>query len=108
DFARAPVTTARIDEIGEFGAPEGKFFDWMRSMLRWSNNAAASNCILALGYPYIDGALVGAGFFDEPAQNGLWVSGDYGDHDWVATELARRANAGGWPLHPDWQRKPGH
>jgi hypothetical protein len=29
--------------------PRGRFHDWMHSMLRWSNTAAAK-CILAVGY----------------------------------------------------------
>ena len=61
DFKRATrlLTDVQIDEVGEFGAPQGMFREWMRSMLRWSNNAAASKCILALGYFYSMGRLPG-------------------------------------------------
>lgn len=74
------LTDADLDNIGENGAPQGKYRDWMRLMLRWSNNAAASNCIRPLSYPYINGVLASAGFFDGSA--GLWMSGDYEGHDW--------------------------
>lgn len=83
-FAEAspPVTDADIDTIGEFGSPRGKYRDWMRLMLRWSNNTAASRCILPLSYPYVNGVLGSAGFFDSTAKTGLWLSGDYLGHDW--------------------------
>ena len=43
------------------GRPPWHVPRWMRSMLRWSNNIAASKCILALGYFYLNGALARAG-----------------------------------------------
>jgi V8-like Glu-specific endopeptidase len=81
---RPALTDADIDTIGESGSPDKLprdgsplfFRDWMRLMLRWSNNAAASRCILALSYPYINGALTDAGFFDPRLHAGLWLSGD--------------------------------
>jgi hypothetical protein len=91
-----PLTDAELDAIGEFGTPQGKFRDWMRLMLRWSNNEAASRCILPLSYPYINGALAAAGFFDSSAKKGLWLSGDYLGHDWLPN------NRAGQPLSPRW------
>lgn len=82
----------------EFKNPPGKFRDWMRLMLRWSNNEAASKCIRALGYPYINGVLGAAGFFNESSRTGLWLSGDYQHHDWL------KANRAGQPLSPRWAR----
>jgi Beta-lactamase enzyme family len=82
----------------EFKPPPGKFRDWMRLMLRWSNNEAASKCIRALGYSYINGVLGAAGFFDKRARVGLWMSGDYLGHDWLP------ANRAGQPLTPRWAR----
>ena len=104
DFARAtpPLTDGQIDAIGEFGAPQGRFHEWMRSMLRWSNNTAASQCILALGYFYLNGLLAQAGLFDAATSTGLWMSADYESHDWVKTEAERQANAAGSPLTPRW------
>jgi len=104
DFKRAtpPLTQAQIDKIGEFGAPRGMFHEWMRSMLRWSNNTAASKCILALGYFYLNGALARAGLFDATTSKGLWLSADYKSHDWVKTETERQANAAGQLLTPRW------
>jgi hypothetical protein len=109
DFARAtpPLTDARIDMIRDKGAPQGMFHDWMRSMLRWSNNTAASKCILALGYFYLNGALARAGLFDAANRNGLWLAADYKSHDWVKTEAERQANAAGLLLTPRWATAQG-
>jgi Beta-lactamase enzyme family len=82
----------------EFKTPPGKFYDWMRLMLRWSNNEAASKCIRALGYSYINGVLGAAGFFDQRARVGLWMSGDYLGNDWLP------GNRAGPPLTPRWAR----
>jgi hypothetical protein len=104
DFARAdpPFTDAQIDAVGEFGTPRGMFHDWMRSMLRWSNNTAASQCILALGYFYLNGSLAQAGLFDAASSTGLWLSADYEGHDWVKTDAEQQTNAGGPLLTPRW------
>jgi hypothetical protein len=76
--------------------PLGKFRDWMRLMLRWSNNEAAGKCIRALGYSYINGLLAAAGFFDKSTKSGLWMSGDYTGHDWLPNDGA------GQKLSPRW------
>ena len=104
DFMRAdpPFTDAQIDAVGEFGAPRGMFHEWMRSMLRWSNNTAASKCILALGYFYLNGSLAQAGLFDSASSTGLWLSADYEGHDWVKTDAEQQTNAAGSPLTPRW------
>ena len=93
---RPALTDAEIDAIGEFGAPQGGFRDWLRLTLRWSNNSAASRCILALGYPYINGALRAAGFFDAATDAGLWLSGDYLGGDWLPGDAAGRPLARRW------------
>ena len=78
-----PLSDAELDAIGETGTPKGKYRDWMRLMLRWSNNTAASRCILPLSYPYLNGVLAAAGFFDSTAHKGLWISGDDLGNDWI-------------------------
>jgi hypothetical protein len=77
DFARATpaLSDAALDApVGrtsaEFKSPPGRFHDWMRLMLRWSNNTAASRCILALGYFYLNGALARANLFDAGPPSG--------------------------------------
>jgi hypothetical protein len=109
DFKRAspPFTDANIDEIGEDGVPQGMFHEWMRSMLRWSNNAASSKCILALGFFYLNGALARAGLFDAATGKGLWLSADYESHDWVKTDAQRKANAAGPLLTRRWAAAQG-
>ena len=78
--------------------PPGKFRDWMRLMLRWSNNEAASKVIRALSYPYINGVLGAAGFFNRSSGEGLWLSGDYLGNDWL------KGNGAAQPLSPRWAR----
>jgi monoamine oxidase len=104
DFKRATpsLTNPQIDAIGEFGAAQGMFHEWLRSMLRWSNNTAASKCILVLGYFYLNGALARAGLFDAATSEGLWLSADFKNHDWVKTDAQRKANAAGPQLTPRW------
>lgn len=103
DF-RPPNPTPGLPPISpEFKNPPGKFHDWMRLMLRWSNNKAASKCIRALTYPYINGVLAAAGFFDPSTKTGLWMSGDYQKKDWLSNDRA------GQRLSPRWarlQRRP--
>ncbi|HEX4286319.1 MAG TPA: serine hydrolase, partial [Terracidiphilus sp.] len=89
-------TAAELDTLGEFGTPAGAYGDWMKLMMRWSNNQAAGKCILPLSYSYINGVLRSAGFFDSATKNGLWLSGDYRGNDWVLGA----GNKGGQPLAP--------
>ena len=97
-FAAKPLTETEINNIDGSGVPKGKFLDWMKLMIRWSNNLAAGKCIRALSYPYINGALASAGFFDRPSKSGLWISGDYAGNDWLPNNRARQR------LSPRWAR----
>ena len=83
-IASPAITPADLDRVRDKGAPIGLFHEWMRLMMRWSNDSASSRCILALGYFYINGLFATSGFFN--AGKGLWISGDYATHDWVRTE----------------------
>ena len=83
-IASPAITPADLDRVRDKGAPIGRFHEWMRLMMRWSNDSASSRCILALGYFYINGLFATSGFFN--AGKGLWISGDYATHDWVRTE----------------------
>jgi hypothetical protein len=101
-----PVTDAELDApVGgtspQLKAPIGRFRDWMRLMLRWSNNAAAGKCIRVLSYPYLNGALAAAGFFDPLTKSGLWMSGDYRGNDWLPADRA------GQPLSRRWAGRQG-
>jgi hypothetical protein len=100
-FVSANLSRAELDGIGMEGHPKGKFRDWMALMMRWSNNTAASWCIQALGYSYLNGTLEAGGFFrrlvpSRRAGVGLWISGDYAGHDWLP------ANKAGQALTPRW------
>lgn len=76
------------------------FRDSLTQMVKCSDNQEASKCILALSYPYINGVLRGAGFFEPDvsgdAGEGLWISGNYhdGSKDWIPDPTVNDANAG--------------
>ena len=88
-------------------APDGtasfrtEFTDWIKAATKRNDEAAAGNYIRALSYPYINGVLESAGFFDSATNTGLWISGDYNSNDWLANDKA------GKPIDAKWQ-KPGH
>jgi len=109
EFAAASpaLSNADLDVAGEFGSPPGKFYDWMRLMMRWSNNTAASRCVLAVGYFYLNGLFAQAGFFDATTGKGLWISGDYQGHDWVRSAAEKAANAAGVALTARWATAQG-
>jgi hypothetical protein len=96
DFRSAGRSQAQIDRGVDQDQVE--FREWLNLMVRWSNNHAASRCILALSYPYINGVLRGAGLFDPTTTppKGLWISGNYADasKNWLPDEKADDANAG--------------
>jgi hypothetical protein len=92
------LTDAQLDAIDNGAAFQGKYRDWMTLMVAWSNDAAASKCILPLSYPYINGVLTSAGFFDGTV--GLWLSGDYESHDWMPGP----GNKAGQTLTPRWAK----
>ena len=78
-----------------------EFTDWIKAATKQNDEAAAGNYIRALSYPYIDGVLESAGFFDSATNTGLWISGDYNGNDWLANDKA------GKPIDAKWQ-KSGH
>ncbi len=88
-------------------APDGtasfrkEFTDWIKAATKQNDEAAAGQYIRALSYPYINGVLESAGFFDSATNTGLWISGDYNGNDWLANDKA------GKPIDAKWQ-KPGH
>ena len=88
-------------------APDGtasfrkEFTDWIKAATKRNDEAAAGSYIRALSYPYINGVLESAGFFDSATNTGLWISGDYNGNDWLANDKA------GKPIDAKWQ-KPGH
>ncbi|MFI6600187.1 serine hydrolase [Nonomuraea sp. NPDC050536] len=55
----------------------GFFLTNLRRMMINSDNNAASACIQALGYSWINGTLHAGGFFFPPAQSGIWLAGTF-------------------------------
>jgi hypothetical protein len=55
------------------------FATHLHKMIVGSNNESAGFCIRALGYSWINGLLLSAGFlnFDFPGSEGIWLAGDY-------------------------------
>lgn len=61
---------AVIDALG--------FRDRLELMISWSDNNASGSCINAMGFQFVNGCLLGAGFFkNDPGGGGLWLSGNY-------------------------------
>ncbi len=105
---RRHLTDDRINQLGTEGSAEGVFGDWLTLMIRWSNNVAASKCIRALGYAYINGALKAGGFFAGAPAHGLWLSGDYEGHDWIPNPPGHpQANRAGQMLTKRWATAQG-
>jgi hypothetical protein len=106
DFATNNMSLGDLDT--STSSSTDKFFESLWRMVRWSDDDAASKCILALSYPYINGLLGAAGFF-QPASllipaNGLWISGNYSNiaKDWKPDHTSDDANAGQLKS-PRWQ-----
>jgi len=65
-----------------------------------SEDTDAMDCVHSLGYGYIGGALVEAGFFDPHSNIGLWLGSDYSSHKsgWpyfsIATQTTGDRSAG--------------
>ncbi|MBW5485032.1 hypothetical protein [Streptomyces bambusae] len=54
------------------------FEQHLHRMIRDSEaTPSATHCIQALGYGYINGALLHGGFFREPDLSGIWIAGDF-------------------------------
>jgi hypothetical protein len=81
-----------------FNQAPGGFERALETSVRDSDPDGSSTVIRALGYPYINGVLRGAGLFDDTDGTGLWVSGDYRGNDWKrgATNPAGRVVAPRW------------
>ena len=104
EFVGAP--NPKEGDAAEFGFV-GSFREWMRGMIRWSSNIAASKVVDALGYFYINGLLQSTGFYvpdaaDPHTGEGLWLSGDFQGHDWVGNATDKRHNAAGPKLTKRW------
>ncbi|MDQ6670779.1 MAG: hypothetical protein M3069_08510 [Chloroflexota bacterium] len=114
NFSSSGQSTPQLDAIGQGSVSSLKFLERLKLMLRWSNNHAASSCILALSYPYMNGVLKSAGFFDPGSTGlssgpprGLWISGNYVDlsKDWLPDRTANDA-AAGQPKTARWFAPP--
>jgi hypothetical protein len=83
NFTKGTATIAQIAAL-DTGRPTAdmKFADMIESMILMSNPFAAGNVITSVGYPYLNGALREAGFFDPATKTGIWVSASYDSRDW--------------------------
>jgi hypothetical protein len=99
DLAR--IVRFSLDGNAELRDGNDEFLDWIRAALQQNDAVAAGKYIRALSYPYINGVLRAAGFFNPANKTGLWISGDYNGNDWLP------ADGAGQPLTPRWTL-PGH
>jgi hypothetical protein len=83
DFTKGTATTAQIAALNlDPPTPNMKFREMLTSMTLMSNAHAAAVVIDAVGFPYLNGLMREAGFFDPGSKKGLWVSGNYRGGDW--------------------------
>jgi hypothetical protein len=91
EFDKGGETIANINNlVGEFGnpTPAMHFYELMECMIMDSNNGIAGRVIDTLNYPYLNGALREAGFYDAAVREptpGIWLSSDYASEarQWV-------------------------
>jgi hypothetical protein len=55
----------------------------LEGMIPGGHNHNTRNCVHAVGYSFLNGALAAGGFFDTASSSGVWVAGDF---------------TGGWPV----------
>lgn len=69
----APMHNKPLSVINGLG-----FRDRLELMIGWSDNNASGSCINAMGFQFVNGCLLNAGFFkSDPGGGGLWLSGNY-------------------------------
>ena len=83
NFTKGTITIPQIVALN-ISRPTAnmKFDDMIMSMLLMSNPFAAGNVITGVGYPYLNGVLREAGFYDPATKTGIWVSASYDSRDW--------------------------
>jgi hypothetical protein len=81
-FLKGPITDAAFAHAQGSPVSGTLFFDWMKGMILWSDDSAAGVTIKAIQYPYINGLLRAAGFYNPDTKRGLWLSANYAHKDW--------------------------
>lgn len=76
---RAVNDFPRLDLIFQSvgGGFHSAFHNDLKLMLGKSDNDAAGRCIRRIGYDYLNGSLVHAGFYSAADASGMWLAGDY-------------------------------
>jgi hypothetical protein len=98
DFTKGTAADADIVALN-LGRPDPskvKFLELLKSMIFMSNAIAAGQVIDAVGYPYLNGALRDGGFFLPGAggKQGIWLSANYDNNDWVASDFMKVSDRG--------------
>jgi hypothetical protein len=93
-IARVPAGARRRVKFGEVltATPSGSGFDvdftkkhlddLRKTFSSQGQNTTPNNCILRLGFSYINGALLNGGFLDLSAKKGIWLGGMFGSRVW--------------------------
>jgi hypothetical protein len=83
NFQKGTATQAEIValDVGHL-LPTMKFTEIITSMILMSNPFAAGTVITSVNYPYLNGLLREAGFYDPATTTGIWVSASYDSRDW--------------------------
>ena len=91
------VQLERVELYGNGGDRKHGFLQRLKLMIGFSNNAAATSCIVDIGFPYIASVLIQTGLWDPARDGGLWMGAGYGGPSWRASLLGGgtvSANAG--------------
>jgi beta-lactamase class A len=74
---------------------ELSFAEWLKLMIGWSDNVAATVCIRTLGYRYVRALLESSRLYRTETETGLWLAGDYAGEDWIARQCVPHLDAAG-------------
>ena len=99
DFKTSGTSQPDLDAIGQGPVAGLGFLECLKLAMQWSSPHAASRLVLDVGYPFLNGTLRSAGFFQPKTATapaaGLWLSADYRGNDWPNASQ---------PLTPRWAK----
>jgi V8-like Glu-specific endopeptidase len=81
------VHLERVERFADGGDRQYGFLQRLKLMIGFSNNSAATSCIVDIGFPYIASVLIQTGLWDPARDGGLWLGQGYGGPAWRASLL---------------------
>jgi V8-like Glu-specific endopeptidase len=81
------VQLERVERFEDGGDRKRGFVQRQKLMIGFSNNKAATSCIVDIGFPYIASVLIQTGLWDPMRGGGLWLGAGYGGPNWLANPV---------------------